>query len=812
MDNDNEIILENSGVAPDHVGPIESKISELTIVPVPLNDMLTSTDGDSLGGSCQMVELEEPMPKTSVASWDDVLAKTNLLEWAKNESGSISKKALMKWFLDVDGGPAQDISAYRYPVGVVDKETKEPRYCPIAMDHSWDLADGSKTGIANRYIQKKIIFLKNREGFPLTAAQDDFVNRHMGDFFYTDNESQKLNMNHCHTPAGEPGAGQFCSSEDSGSAGGSFSSLIPKTKAFSIDVPKGHGDHPIQQTINNVEKGLKRVGRYRDAQTFKKQVLGNHKSTTDLKEFENISEEDLDKKVKEVAKNFGASIGRTNTGKFMPQRRNEVFAGDFIMYNAAPSVPGVLRETDEYIDVSVIPMREGVFTGTDGVPTLKLFDEFKNDAHWLEGQAILPNHTGPTEIVTYKHDRRGKILDVKVRPETRDVLATARYYKNKLAPGAIDRIKKGEPYDGSIAYTTNTVPISGDWTAPDGSKIHYNAVEKDGYHFYHFAEVGEGACSVSRGCGFLLNGAGISEDSMKLNGNFWEPAVLAYLEKLNNELIIAKGNDTETKRLKADIDKWTKLLDRLNGKQNASPIEVTLDSTVNDSEIPGENVKSSTKLNSNIEPLEAVEEIHHETVDNSFKFNSELNMTEEIKEDAKGMIEDDEGNKCLPFQMKDGVCQEKSEEEEMPKENSVQVEVTIPEEFTQKMNAAISENESLKSDLEAQTQKLNAVTAQVEELIQKQNESEESKKAAMEKRDFEAFSMRLNAANRTSELAQKHYEGFKENGWAYFDENPKILYNSSPITMKAMGVASSVGASELEVARKTLKKTLSGKA
>lgn len=690
MDKDNNIIT-NSGVAPDHVGPVEPKITEVILEPAEPS----STDGDFLGGSCKMVELEEPMPKTSVNSWDDVLARENLINWAKNEDGSISKKALMKWFLDVDGGPAQDITAYRYPVGVIDKESGEPRYCPVAMDHSWSLADGSKTGIANRYIQKKIIFLKNREGFPLTAAQDEFVTRHMG------------------------------------------MSEVPETSVMS------EGD----------------------------------------------------------------------SGEII---LNEPYEG--IMYNAAPSVPGILDETDEYIDVSVIPMREGVFTGTDGIPTLKLFDEFKNDAHWLEGQAILPTHTGPNEIVTYKHDRKGKLLNVKVRPETKDVIATARYYKSKLSPESIQKIKSGQPYDGSIAYTTNTVPISGDWTAPDGSKIHYNAIEKDGYHFYHFAEVGEGACSVSRGCGFLLNAANPDifqldgfEEPIKLNGNFWEPAVLAYLEKLNNELIIAKGNVVETKKLKDEINKWTALLDRLNGKQNATPIELTLKSpTVNDSEIPGKTSKSNS---TEVQPLETVEEIQKEH--NNIKINSEFNMTDEtINEDAKGMVEDDEGTKCFPFQMKDGICQKEEEdvEEEMPKENSVQVEVTIPEEFTQKMNAAISENESLKSALADQTQKLNAVMAQVEDLIQKQNESEESKRAAMEKRDFESFVMRLNQANRTPELAQKHYEGFKENGWAYFDENPKILYNSGPITMKAMGVASSAGASELEMARKTLKKTLSGKA
>ena len=140
MNKDNTIII-NSGVAPDHVGPVEPKITEVILEPTePI-----STDGDFLGGSCKMVELEEPMPKTSVNSWDDVLARENLINWAKNEDGSISKRSLMKWFLDVDGGPAQDITAYRYPVGVIDKESGEPRYCPVAMDHSWSLADGSKT-------------------------------------------------------------------------------------------------------------------------------------------------------------------------------------------------------------------------------------------------------------------------------------------------------------------------------------------------------------------------------------------------------------------------------------------------------------------------------------------------------------------------------------------------------------------------------------------------------------------------------------------------------------------------------------------
>ena len=79
MNKDNTIII-NSGVAPDHVGPVEPKITEVILEPAEPS----STDGDFLGGSCKMVELEEPMPKTSVNSWDDVLARENLINWAKN--------------------------------------------------------------------------------------------------------------------------------------------------------------------------------------------------------------------------------------------------------------------------------------------------------------------------------------------------------------------------------------------------------------------------------------------------------------------------------------------------------------------------------------------------------------------------------------------------------------------------------------------------------------------------------------------------------------------------------------------------------
>jgi hypothetical protein len=193
----------------------------------------------------------------------------------------------------------------------------------------------------------------------------------------------------------------------------------------------------------------------------------------------------------------------------------------------------VIYEDDSVIDVPVVPMREGVFTGTDGIPTLKKFEYFGKDAHWLEGQPILKGHTSPTEFVTYKHNRIGKLMNVTARPDKKDVVAVARYYKEKLTPEDMARIKSGNPYDGSIAYTTHTSFVNGEHS---GHK--YNAVEDGGYHFYHFAELanGTGACSTKDGCGFMLNEKGFSQqksgsDSIKIYYNKFRRAEISQSEE-----------------------------------------------------------------------------------------------------------------------------------------------------------------------------------------------------------------------------------------------------------------------------------------
>jgi len=322
-------------------------------------------------------------PNDADVAWTPEKAKQDLIEWATSD-GKISKKKLMKYFLDVDGGDAQNVDSYRYVVGAI--VDGEPQYCLRCLDDSWELASGKRTGVANRTVMKKIVFLKDREGMPLTEEQMEFTQRHMS------------------------------------------------------------------APINDSEIKL------------------NEYVLQDASEMGNI-----------------AVVNSTD-----------------IKLNSALSGSKVIYEDDNVIDVPVVPMREGVFTGSDGVPTLKKFEYFSKDAHWLEGQPILKGHTAPTELVTYKHDRIGKLTNVMTRPDKKDVVAVARYYKNKLSPDDLAKIKSGIPYDGSIAYTTHTTFEDGEY---DGKR--YGAIEDGGYHFYHFADLGSerGACSHEEGCGFLLNEA-----------------------------------------------------------------------------------------------------------------------------------------------------------------------------------------------------------------------------------------------------------------------------------------------------------------
>jgi hypothetical protein len=582
-------------------------------------------------------------------SWDDVKAKTDLIKWATDADGHITKKNLMKWFLDVDGGDAQSPENYRYPVGSI-LAGSSPSYDPKGIDHSWDLAAGKKTGVANRMVQKKIIFIKQREKLPLTEEQGEFVQRHMASGELVKTYKNELRSASIY----KENESVFYVKTNSG-------------KTFTTDSNYLAINFAYEFAKSGIETG------------------------TGIKMNERIVDDE-------------DSPGGINITEGLE---------DSIRYNSV-STGKVLDETDDYIDVPVIPMREGVFIGTDGIPTLKRYEVFSKDAHWLEGQPILHGHTGPTEIVTYKHNRRGKLINVTLRPENREVSAIARYYKNKISQSDLELIRSGQPYEGSIAYTCETIPEEGVW---NGQK--YNAVESTGYHFYHFAEVSEGACSVAKGCGFNMNSVPTVNESKSLDS------------------------------------------------------------------VEMEGLKENSSCN---------------------KYNNgDINMA---KEDGteEVLIVDDDGNECSESELVDGKCPVKAAEETVPAEEkmnssgerTVSVEVKIPEEFTMKMNSVMSENETLKSQIVSLTEVVNG-------LVQKQNETLDAQRKAEEKRDFDAFTQRLNQAAKAD--AEKHYESFKEQGWAYFDANPKILKGSVPV-QKLNGVPAFENNSDLVAEKEKLRATL----
>lgn len=176
--------------------------------------------------------------------------------------------------------------------------------------------------------------------------------------------------------------------------------------------------------------------------------------------------------------------------------------------NAAP-LDAYLSETDEYIDTSVVLAKEGVFRGTDDEPRLKPFDALKASAQWMLGTPITNGHI-PGEVLPDTR-RIGQIIDVKARPETRDIFGTARFFKNYLTEDELKRLREGSPIDGSIGYRTPIKYDSGNFNGED-----YVGIETGPFVLDEYAILpgSKGACSSAMGCGIFQNSAVVESDDM----------------------------------------------------------------------------------------------------------------------------------------------------------------------------------------------------------------------------------------------------------------------------------------------------------
>lgn len=159
----------------------------------------------------------------------------------------------------------------------------------------------------------------------------------------------------------------------------------------------------------------------------------------------------------------------------------------------------VLEITDDYTLVSTNPLTEGVFTGTDGIPRLREFEQFAPYAYLLTGQEILPDGHAVGDVLPSTRVG-GILLDPVVRADTRDVNCKAKFLHSDITPAERLEIQSGKPGDGSLAYRCNLDKTPGKWNGKP-----YMERELAPYRFFHYAKVPHGAATIADGAGFNLN-------------------------------------------------------------------------------------------------------------------------------------------------------------------------------------------------------------------------------------------------------------------------------------------------------------------
>lgn len=227
--------------------------------------------------------------------------------------------------------------------------------------------------------------------------------------------------------------------------------------------------------------------------------------------------------------------------------------------NAAYPGDGDIIETDEYIDAPTVFAKEGVFTGTNGRPTKKVYDTLKASANRFLGAPLTAQHL-QTDTLRPSDRWLGHIVSAEARDDKRDVYGYSRYFKSNLTDDEIEKIREGEYPDGSIGYFTSISEESGEF---DGKE--YNAVETGPYvitEYATFFDGTKGACSRLDGCGPFQNAA--PDDITKVDNMTGDDTeLIKRFEKLEKQL---NESSEKNDRLEAEIVELKQKNEALEGK------------------------------------------------------------------------------------------------------------------------------------------------------------------------------------------------------------------------------------------------------
>ncbi len=236
----------------------------------------------------------------------------------------------------------------------------------------------------------------------------------------------------------------------------------------------------------------------------------------------------------------------------------------------AAQMQGDYIETDEYIDAPTVFAKEGVFTGTNGVPTKKDYDVLKVNVPRFLGASATPDHI-QTDTLRPSDRWLGHAVNVTARDDKRDIFGYTRYYKNSLNPDELEKIKNKQYPDGSIGYFTETRQERGVFNGEP-----YEAVEVGPYIISEYATFfngTKGACSREMGCGPFQNARGKkdetkSDDKLVLDKN----GKVVKCPKKKNEA----DHMTEEleKKLNSATDEIASLKAELEKLKNAAPVDI----------------------------------------------------------------------------------------------------------------------------------------------------------------------------------------------------------------------------------------------